>query len=283
MVDSQKEKQKKYYQLHKQLWHEKYYLPHREEIIKRSAEWRKTNPELYRHYSRRHRLGKYYLQAYERDDYKCKDCGMSNIDHIQKYKSWLTLHHKDGNKKNNNPNNLVTLCLPCHGKRDSLKNGDVNQFGKFVRGQSKRAKTRKISKTLEGRSKLIVAHYQVGEKNSQWNGGKKVSNGYILIRNQEHPRNINGYVYEHILVMEKFLGRPLKWIDFNHADNEIVHHKNGNKQDNRLENLQLMAHKENIALHNKMRDYSKMLRNEKGQFIKGGKNFIQKGDNRILK
>jgi hypothetical protein len=72
------------------------------------------------------------------------------------------------------------------------------------------------------------------EHNGRWKGGRGYhTHGYVIIRDRTHPRaGKSGYVFEHILVMESILGRHLK-------PDETVHHRNGVRDDNRLENLEL--------------------------------------------
>ena len=74
------------------------------------------------------------------------------------------------------------------------------------------------------------------EKNYFWNGGRtQDSDGYWLVKANDHPNSDNrGYVREHRLVMEKELGRYL------HPD-EVVHHKDGDKGNNSLGNLEVFA------------------------------------------
>ncbi len=77
----------------------------------------------------------------------------------------------------------------------------------------------------------------VGEKNVRWKGGRFVgSQGYVLVKAGDE------YVLEHRFVMEQHIGRPL-------LDTEIVHHINENKQDNRIENLQIMSRAEHNRIH----------------------------------
>ena len=76
---------------------------------------------------------------------------------------------------------------------------------------------------------------------------KKREDGYIAIYFPDHPESSkDGYIMEHILVMEALIGRHLK-------DNEVVHHKNGIRDDNRKENLKLMDFREHARYHMKQR------------------------------
>ena len=83
------------------------------------------------------------------------------------------------------------------------------------------------------------AKQRIGSKHGRWNGGRtQDGNGYSLIYVPGHPNCKKGsrYVYEHVKIMADFLGRSL-------MKGEIVHHKNGIKDDNHLENLELRTYK----------------------------------------
>jgi len=70
-------------------------------------------------------------------------------------------------------------------------------------------------------------------------GSKTINaNGYVVFYEPEHPNStLGGNILEHRKIMAQHLGRPL-------SDTEQVHHKNGIRHDNRIENLELWSVKQ---------------------------------------
>jgi hypothetical protein len=99
-------------------------------------------------------------------------------------------------------------------------------------------------------SRSCVGIYTISKRKQYpgWKGGLTKSNGYI----SEHI-GIRKYRLQHVLIMENFLGRHL-------LKGECVHHLNGIRDDNRIENLKLTTKSDHIRLyHPNIKDPSKWI------------------------
>lgn len=103
--------------------------------------------------------------------------------------------------------------------------------------------------TTGGARGLCPAHYQRWRtKHPAWDtkplrqrnglGFHITAAGYVMAYRPEHPNaQASGGVFEHVLVMSQHLDRPLRL-------EENVHHRNGDRKDNRIENLELWSTKQ---------------------------------------
>lgn len=98
-------------------------------------------------------------------------------------------------------------------------------------------RTKKDAMLLKFKYGLIIKHAK-GDKSPSWKGGRRISStGYVEINDFKNPyRRANGYIYEHRLIWQKYYGEI--------PPGCIIHHINGIKTDNRIENLRLMETKE---------------------------------------
>ena len=96
-----------------------------------------------------------------------------------------------------------------------------------------------------------------GPANPSWKGGVSMRRGYRWIKKPSGYPNTaaNGYIAEHRMVMEEHLGRPLR-------KDETVHHLNGIKTDNRIENLHLIENRSHLLLHSETMNEMYRLRAE---------------------
>jgi len=150
---------------------------------------------------------------------------------------------------------------PMYGKHHSLEARQKMSAARKGKSLSEETK-RRMSEAHKGK-KFSLEHCQkigdaqrgeknhnwgkFGEKASHWKGGRKLVDDYVFLLKPNHPNaDCNGYVKEHRFVMSEVLGRPLD-------SNEVVHHINGIRDDNRKENLMpFPSHKEHMTYHRKI-------------------------------
>lgn len=150
-------------------------------------------------------------------------------------------------------------------KELGISTGSVCNHIKKNGWTSRRPAYNKVGTHLTEEHKQKISQYHKGKvlsnetrakmSKSKFVGGvgyKKLrKDGYVEIHFPEHPSaSKNGVILEHHLVMECVLGRRLR-------KDEVVHHINHNRSDNRVENLVVMTNSEHAFLHQEERRKNK--------------------------
>ena len=137
-------------------------------------------------------------------------------------------------------------------------NETINRKPSYLAKTKEPACSRVCASSIQSRR---VSANQLREKNPYWKGGIRQRNGYIQILKPEHLFcDKKGYVFEHRLVVEKNIGRYLK-------KDEVIHHEDGNKKNNKINNLKIMKQGEHFSAH--LKTYWKdKIKNTKNYFKK---------------
>jgi hypothetical protein len=100
-----------------------------------------------------------------------------------------------------------------------------------------------------GQSRSWAKRNQSGINHYNWKGGEKNVKGYIYVLFPKHKHaNVNGSVQRSHLIWEQFTG----YYPQNH---EVIHHVDGNKLNDVIENLRIMTRSEHSRMHNTGNNY----------------------------
>lgn len=132
-----------------------------------------------------------------------------------------------------------------HKRRIGLANKGKKRSEEDIERNRRTHLGKKLSEETKRKMKLSALR---GKESNLWKGGKyKSAQGYLYILKPNHPYSTKmGYVLESRLIMEKNLNRYLKL-------KEIIHHIDGNIDNNNIKNLMLFENqREHMEYHQKL-------------------------------
>jgi hypothetical protein len=158
---------------------------------------------------------------------------------------------------------IIWAACPTCGEERWAPLKKISQLCRSCSGKNRNKELQKWRKEGEHREdcKCSTCHPldQWGNKNPSWKNGRTTTGGYVgILLAPDHPMiemaySRDRYVMEHRLVMATHIGRALR-------KEETVHHKNGIKTDNRIENLELWIgnHGKGIRLEEIIHEYAEL-------------------------
>jgi hypothetical protein len=167
-------------------------------------------------------------------------------------------------------NEYLNMTCPVCGNRFHLKPYAVKRFKNHYCSKKCHYEAKKEYMKGEKNHQFGL----VGSKNDSWRGGTRITRyGYRLVQCIGHPfaTKTCDYMFEHRLVAEKYLLTDENSVEIDGklylSPDYVVHHKNGNKLDNRVENLQVMTLSEHQSMHAKKKNKERK-RDKNGRFLK---------------
>jgi hypothetical protein len=128
------------------------------------------------------------------------------------------------------------MCANCYAYRNGVKKPDLNKkcekcgkLGVYHKNRCRSCYRARLQRKILSDDIPVQKHAKRGE-------ACITPDGYRIITKKGHPnsRKKDGRILEHTFVMSEFIKRPL-------IKGETVHHKNGVRDDNRIENLELWS------------------------------------------
>ena len=143
----------------------------------------------------------------------------------------------------------------------------------FDEGKSAREISRQLNLYPTSVTRVLKRHGRKmsdgkGKNHSGWKGGRGLKSGYWTVYAPNHPRALNNRrVWEHILIMEKHLGRPI-------SKDEHIHHIDFNRQNNDVENLYVCSSSDHSNIHGSLESVVKDLLNQEVVKFKDGEYYV---------
>lgn len=127
-------------------------------------------------------------------------------------------------------------CINCKLKKEGFHVWKCIDCGIKVNRKKTRCRSCANKEMWRTKRDKIMASMPRLEQRGNWKGGRTLQNGYPSIYMPEHYRARAGYVYEHLIIWEKYHNKKL-------PEGWVIHHLNGIPTDNRINNLQALPSK----------------------------------------